>query len=125
MFFVASASFWRQVFDRELAAICCLRQGTSGETVKNNKQPCLCSSPRVQAYNEPQSLRGAPPLAIAVAAQHISLVEELLRARADVDALSERGQTPLMLAAAAGHQEMWRSCSVRRGVETVKVAAGG
>eukprot|EP00913_Durusdinium_trenchii_P025713 g24129.t1 len=58
------------------------------------------------AYNEPQSLRGAPPLAIAVAAQHISLVEELLRARADVDALSERGQTPLMLAAAAGHQEM-------------------
>ena len=35
-----------------------------------------------------------------------ALVEELLAARADVEQPSERGQSPLMLASAAGHVEL-------------------
>ncbi len=35
-----------------------------------------------------------------------ALVEELLAARADIEQPSERGQSPLMLASAAGHMEL-------------------
>ncbi|CAE7476590.1 ANKRD50 [Symbiodinium necroappetens] len=49
---------------------------------------------------------GAAALAIAVSAGHKALVEELLAARADPEEVSERGQSPLMLAAALSRRDL-------------------